>query len=833
MKTIEKCLLCGETSSSSYYDYGAPDKIKVYNRICNNCGLVFQSPRLEYAELKEYYSSYIQITQPEIADIPISIEEHILAISRLRLKFIKQFLKDDYKILDIGCSFGAMLKVLKDESGFNLNLKGVNPEASFALFGREKYGLDIRIGMFEEQNFEPLSFDLIILDNVLEHFDNPRKSIKDIYTLLAEDGRLFIATNNLDEPHGFLWQNFFPDHTVTFSSDTLKSLLEAEGFNVIKQDFSGHITYEGYHYPYQYCIAIKTKVPDSYNFRINKNLIEKKSHHAKGYKKNYMKNNGLAKRIYELELIKNPSLKNMLQKKVLYTFGKIIGKPVQFQIYNHTLPPEEYFYRRVLVAICQTKEDESLALKMSEISKLNPEIFLLRKQSDQKLALRSYPKSFFKSPHQSKFATVKEFWVWLLDNSPRIDTGISLQLYKADLKKDVLIRAYKKFYNTDKVYAVVDFRQFTSALLEFHDNKILNEISKYDNQDINLLPVFEKSKLNKNYMLIWPEKEDFDYYYKENFSKYFKLPKSISLDLSPACNKVCDKCQFHSPKSPYANLIKRGEIMPKELAYRILNEASSWNPKPSIATSFSGEPLIYPYLFDVLKHAKNLGFNVSITTNGAALTENVIRKIIDLGIDSVIVSLDTLDDEIYSLLQSPGKLSQVKNNILRLVNLRKPGKPPFIGLHFTMEERNKNEFEKYLDFWGDKVDSVSRTIQQNQFAACQCVLPLWFPVGKKQACHSAWNNLYIRWNGDISFCGFDIDGKTSKLNICNKSLIEIWNSKEFWGWREALLNNDFSLLYCKACPDWSTLRSSSLKEGSWQIIRTAFTEVYTPINSTT
>ena len=105
--------------------------------------------------------------------------------------------------------------------------------------------------MFEDQGFSSGSFDFIVLDNVLEHFDNPRKAIRDIYELLSEEGRVFTATNNLSEPHGFLWQNFFPDHTVTFSPRTLKSLLEVEGFRVVDQNFAGHMTYEGYHYPYQ------------------------------------------------------------------------------------------------------------------------------------------------------------------------------------------------------------------------------------------------------------------------------------------------------------------------------------------------------------------------------------------------------------------------------------------------------------------------------------------------------------------------------------------------------------------------------------------------------
>lgn len=834
-KDVKNCLLCGAKSSLPYYDFGAPDKIKVYNRICTNCGLVFQSPRQAYDALKDYYQKYTQTTQPELANIPIGFENHILAIAQLRFEFLKPFLKDRMRVLDIGCSFGAMLKVLRDESSINLKLVGVNPEASFAIFGKEKYGLDIRIGMFEEQNFEPESFDLIILDNVIEHFDYPKECLKNIHTLLSTNGKIFIVTNNLDTPHGFLWQNFFIDHTVTFSPKTLTALLKIEGFKIIKQEFSGHITYEGYHYPYQCCLAVKTKVPSNYDFRLNGERSDDKIREAKDYIKQYIKKDGfikrLAKRFYELKLIKNPGYFLRVKIKIFEILGKMAGKEMQFQISNHTLPPEKYFCRYVIVIICQTDADILLATQICQKSGLNQFVMILLKINGENFKVHFCSPGLFKKDPPSKFKSIRMFWEWLLFNSLRIGVGINLQLYNVDLPEDILLRTSQKFHWSEKKYALVDFRQFTPAIIEFFRGETLTNIPNMNSYDITLHQIFnEDDKIDKSSMFIWPSREDYFYYYKDKFTKYFKYPNSISLDLSPECNKRCYKCQFHSHLSPYANKIKRDEVMPKEFVFKILDEVSQWNTKPTIATSFSGEPLIYPYLFDMLEYSKRLGLNIQMTTNGIVLTKEIAQHLINLKVDSIVFSLDTLDESTYNLLQPPGSVSVVTKNILNLLELRGSNKKPFVGIHFTMEERNKEQFEEFINFWGNKVDSVSRAIMQNQFKACLCVLPLWFSIGHKQACWSAWTNMYIRWNGDISYCGFDIDGKISGLNINNRSLLDTWNSDEFWHWRNAQLNNDHSILYCKACPDWAGLRNFIIKKNNWQIQRASFIESYIKIN---
>jgi MoaA/NifB/PqqE/SkfB family radical SAM enzyme/SAM-dependent methyltransferase len=825
LKIINSCPLCSSKSSSTFYEFGSPNKMRVNNRICTDCGLVFLSPRPDFEELKQYYGNYVKQTQSEIAEIPISFEEHILGISRLRLQYLQKYIRDGMKILDIGCSFGAMLKVLRDESGFNIEVTGVNPEHSLVKFGKHEYGLDIRAGMFEEQNFPSGSFDLIILDNVLEHFDDPMQSVKDIHALLSERGKLFIATNNLDTPHGFLWQNFFPDHTVTFSPKTLKALLESQGFNIINQEMRGHITHEGYHYPYQYCMAEKTEYPSEYDFYQYAEDATEKILQVQKYIDHYFSTDRLAKKIYELNLEEKSGLLVKTKAVAYNLLARLTNSSIEFQIMNHTLPPEEFYYRRLLIAECTTEADLLQAFDQARESGLNPLVFIIRKNESGGILLQHYPAQFTTSSPPSVFSDRAEFIDWLFNNSPQIYECIFMHFNNADVPVDSLKRSYKIFRKKENDYYLVDYRPFTSAWWEFFRKDALDKIRTDKISEYRAIE--ESTDVVKH--VIWPQKKDYHYFLKEKFQNYFKTPKVLSLDLSPFCNKKCDKCQFHSSRSPFASTVRAGKFMPVDFAFKILDQAKDWSPQPTFAPTYSGEPFVYPHLHNVLKYAKKLNYSISITTNGLALNEQESRFLVNSGIDTLVFSVDAFNEETYSLLQPPGSLSKVKENIIRFLEMRGSSQKPLVGVHYVMEARNKHEFKDYLNFWGKKVDFVSTAIHQDQFAACQCSLPLWFSLGQRQACWSAWNNIYIRWNGDISFCGFDIESKSSKLNAHTRSLLDIWNSEEFWRWREAQLTNDRSILYCKACPDWSGLRTVRLKDKHWHISRTPLTETYTHV----
>ena len=60
-------------------------------------------------------------------------------------------------------------------------------------WGLRKYGLDLRLGGFEDADFDEQSFDLILMIDTIEHVENPSALFDHLVSLLAPGGRLIVV----------------------------------------------------------------------------------------------------------------------------------------------------------------------------------------------------------------------------------------------------------------------------------------------------------------------------------------------------------------------------------------------------------------------------------------------------------------------------------------------------------------------------------------------------------------------------------------------------------------------------------------------------------------
>jgi MoaA/NifB/PqqE/SkfB family radical SAM enzyme len=69
---------------------------------------------------------------------------------------------------------------------------------------------------------------------------------------------------------------------------------------------------------------------------------------------------------------------------------------------------------------------------------------------------------------------------------------------------------------------------------------------------------------------------------------------------------------------------------------RLLDEIAPFQP---IISLFGGEPLLYPEIIPLIAEVKKRGLNCTLITNGGRL-EPLARELVELGIDSLVVSID-------------------------------------------------------------------------------------------------------------------------------------------------------------------------------------------------
>jgi SAM-dependent methyltransferase len=222
---VKVCPLCGSTRLSRFSEgriLGSP----VRNMICDNCTLVFQSPRMSEQELEAYYAGPYRIELVGTdAPIPSKLNfEH--ARAQHLVDFIEKSIGRFEVHLDIGCAAGQLL--LETRRRFGCRVIGIEPGHAHAAHARSE-GVEVHASLDEylqsENRQRP---DLVTLSHVLEHISDPIAFLRRIREdVLAADGNLLIEVPNL-----FVHSAFEPAHLYAYHAGTLRETLGVAGFEV-------------------------------------------------------------------------------------------------------------------------------------------------------------------------------------------------------------------------------------------------------------------------------------------------------------------------------------------------------------------------------------------------------------------------------------------------------------------------------------------------------------------------------------------------------------------------------------------------------------------------
>ncbi len=127
-------------------------------------------------------------------------------------------------VFEIGCSEGMLLKEIRDK--YKANVAGCEINAQIANAGIGVLGIPIIKGSFESIEINQDTYDLIISYHTLEHMASPCSVLDKICFALKATGTVVINVP-CDEGE---FDNL--DHLHTFSSKSLRFLLEKYFFNV-------------------------------------------------------------------------------------------------------------------------------------------------------------------------------------------------------------------------------------------------------------------------------------------------------------------------------------------------------------------------------------------------------------------------------------------------------------------------------------------------------------------------------------------------------------------------------------------------------------------------
>lgn len=207
--SIRRCPLCNHSGNEVLYTQNFAG-FHHNMACCRACGFVF----VNNARSQNFYNKYYRDMSKYEHDRDYKLHETSCDI-------IKQYCSPKARILDVGCSTGHLLYLLKKQ-GFK-NIDGIDPAPECKKTALTQFGLNIATASIN--TFKPKQkYDFIILSAVLEHISEVADCLKKVDSWLSKEGSVFISVpdaenfyKDFEEPFG----EFSTEHINFFSQSSL------------------------------------------------------------------------------------------------------------------------------------------------------------------------------------------------------------------------------------------------------------------------------------------------------------------------------------------------------------------------------------------------------------------------------------------------------------------------------------------------------------------------------------------------------------------------------------------------------------------------------------
>jgi len=323
---------------------------------------------------------------------------------------------------------------------------------------------------------------------------------------------------------------------------------------------------------------------------------------------------------------------------------------------------------------------------------------------------------------------------------------------------------------------------------------------------------------------------------------HIEIPlKRVHIELTNVCDFNCLFCPKSLMKRPFG-------YMDRGLAGRIIDEIAQNGICEKVTFHVMGEPTLHPHFFDILGYALEKGVKVGLTTNGATLGAETGKRLLEYPLHQIDISLQTPDAESFKLRKSRAlSFDSYLRGVLRFFRSYRSKWPEttfkfrFLNTRFRKKGLEKKvgpikviasteELRATFHYWVRAVYDMLGVDQEKRNSAFKAIESLvsykWKVVEVYPGVHfetyvlEDWGNAFddagvrdawggycfgmrdhfgILYNGDVTLCCVDFDGRTAVGNLNNSSLKEVLSSDEVGkivkGFRRLRLVHP----YCRHC----------------------------------
>jgi len=311
----------------------------------------------------------------------------------------------------------------------------------------------------------------------------------------------------------------------------------------------------------------------------------------------------------------------------------------------------------------------------------------------------------------------------------------------------------------------------------------------------------------QNKFKYWPLSQRF--FLLANLSRSF--PALLNIEPTNQCNLHCRFC-------PIAKSNRRQGMMSWKMYQKIINQISRQKKLSVLWLNKDGEPLLHPKVAQMAAYAKqkNVAQRVEIYTNGLLLNKSQSRALIKVKLDSLVISLDAVDQQDFKQKKGIDGYKKVTDNIDQFLKLRMRlgQKRPFLVLktidfgQFRQVRRFKKQWRSIADQvivqplheWESTINSKIRKFENSK-------------IRRRYPCNLPWLAPAINWDGRVTSCCVNYRENELILGDINRQpLAKIFQNSSFKKLRQAHLKLDFKKFpTCARCQYWQHLPDMSAK----------------------
>jgi MoaA/NifB/PqqE/SkfB family radical SAM enzyme len=256
-----------------------------------------------------------------------------------------------------------------------------------------------------------------------------------------------------------------------------------------------------------------------------------------------------------------------------------------------------------------------------------------------------------------------------------------------------------------------------------------------------------------------------------------RWPEIVQIESTNLCNAKCVFC-------PRDDMARPQGIMDMALFQKVADECAALGIG-HIRMHNYGEAFMDRQLVEKVRYAKRLGIpEVGLISNGSLITEAAARGMVDAGLDAINISVDAAGKDVFERTRLGLNYDKVIANVERLIRIRdEAGKRrPKLILSFVRQD-NSTEEQSFIAHWRTKADKIHITDLHNWAGTLNHESDVNFP------CYRPWLTFTVLWDGRVSLCCADFDGREILGDLRTSTIREIWNSGPYLRARRAHLDH--------------------------------------------